>query len=405
MRDVLIEKPYRFVPAYRQAWPQRGLLKLGLVQRTLRTAHGVVAHECRGLDLLRESIATGRSVLLTPNHPRPGDALALGFVASETPCLMYVMASWHLFNQGRWNRFLLRSMGAFSVYREGLDRQALDEAIRILQTAERPLLLFPEGTTSRTNDYLLDLMEGPSFIARTAAKRRTRENLPPVVVHPVALKYLFAGDLQQACHPVLTAIEQKLTWRPSPEMPLIDRIVKVGNALLTLKELQYGIESESGATLRSRQSKLVNHLLEPLEREWLGGPQGQAGIAIRVKNLRMKIFPEMSRAELDESERSRRWRQLEDTYLAQQVDCYPSEYITEFPSVDRILEVVEKFEEDLLDSVRIHGEMKVVIQIAGPLEVPPERDRRAEGDPLMNQIRQQIETMLAGLQSESRMYR
>jgi hypothetical protein len=295
-------------------------------------------------------------------------------------------------------------MGAFSVYREGLDRQAIDEAIRILESAERPLLIFPEGTTSRTNDFLLSLMEGPAFIARAAAKRREKEGLPPVVVHPVALRYLFQGDLEAACRPVLDEIEQRLTWRPNRQLPLIDRIVKVGNALLSLQELQFGLQAEADATLKQRQTALVNALLQPLEREWLGSHQEQNGIAIRVKNLRMKIFPDLSRAVLDEAERERRWRQLEDTYLAQQVDCYPAEYITRLPTVDRILEVVEKFEEDLADQVRVHGKMKVIVQIGSPIEVSRERDRRAVEDPLMSQVRVQIEEMLAALQSESRLY-
>jgi hypothetical protein len=248
-------------------------------------------------------------------------------------------------------------------------------------------------------------MDGPAFIARAAAKRRDKEGLPPVVVHPVALRYLFQGDIEAACQPVLDEIEQRLTWRPSRQVPLIDRIVKVGNALLSLQELQYGLQAETGATLKQRQTALVNALLQPLEREWLGSSQDQNGIAIRVKSLRMKIFPDLSRASLDEAERERRWRQLEDTYLAQQVDCYPAEYITRFPSVDRILEVVEKFEEDLADQVRVHGQMKVIIQVGTPIEVSPERERRVAEDPLMSQVRGQIESMLGGLQAESRLYR
>ncbi len=405
MRKYLIEKPYQFVPAFRATWPQKWLLASGLVQRHLARHFGVVEHECRGLEELRKSLQVGHAIVLCPNHPRQSDPLLLAHVGRETPCPMYIMASWHLFNQGWFNRWRLRAMGAFSVYREGLDRQAIDEAIRILESGERPLLIFPEGTTSRTNDYLLSLMDGPAFIARTAAKRRERNGLPPVVVHPVALRYLFQGDLESACGTVLDEIEQRLTWKPRRDLPLIERIVKVGNALLTLQELQFGIQGESGMTLKQRQTALVNAVLQPLEREWLGSPQPRNGIAVRVKNLRMKIFPDLSRAALDEAERARRWRQLEDTYLAQQVDCYPAEYITQFPSVDRILEVVEKFEEDLADEVRVHGQMKAVIRIGQPIEVPRDRDKGASEDPLMATVRQQLEEMLGQLQSESRMYR
>ncbi len=62
---------------------------------------------------------------------------------------------------------MLRILGAFNVNRKSLDWQTMDEAARILQSAERPLLIFPEGTTGRTNDQLMALMKGPAFIAQT----------------------------------------------------------------------------------------------------------------------------------------------------------------------------------------------------------------------------------------------
>jgi 1-acyl-sn-glycerol-3-phosphate acyltransferase len=401
MQNILIEKPYRFVPRVRLRWPQTWYCRLGLHRRQLRRLQGVVDHECRNINRLRESLAAGHGIILTPNHPRMADAMVMCHLARETPCNFFAMASWHLFNQGWVSRFALRTLGAFSVNREGLDRQAIDEAIHILQHNERPLVIFPEGTTSRTNDKLMALMDGPAFIARTAAKRRAKQN-KKVVVHPIGIKYVFLGDLERTCDQVLSRLERILTWRPFHEMPLIERIIQVGDAMLTLKELEYGLRRHDGP-LRERQTRLVQRLLSPLEREWLGREQND-GIAVRIKNLRMKIFPELSRNKLSANERQRRWSQLEDTYLAQQVDCYPENYITEHPSIDRILETVEKFEEDLTDSCTIHNHLKAIIDIDTPIEVSPERDRRCTNDPLMSQIRIRLESKLQELQSESQMY-
>jgi 1-acyl-sn-glycerol-3-phosphate acyltransferase len=373
----------------------------GMFRRQLQKQHGVVECECRNLEHLRASLEAGHGVMLTPNHPRTADPLAMSFVAQETPCLFYIMASWHLFHQGVMMRWILRTAGAFSVHREGLDRQSVDEAVKMLVDAKRPLLIFPEGTTSRTNDRLMALMEGPAFIARTAAKRRQEQG--KVVVHPVAIRYLFRGDLERACTRVLQSIEHKLTWRPNTEMPLIRRIVTVGNALLTLKEMQYGLSHMEGKTLRQRQTQLVNHLLHPLEQQFLGGPRGD-GIAVRIKNLRMKIFPQMMQEGIGKSERARFWQMIEDTYLAQQIDCYPENYLTEFPSVDRILETVEKFEEDLTDQARVHGGLKVVIDIDPAIEVSPKREKSPDGDPLMITIQQRLESKLLELQQESQMF-
>lgn len=404
MHEILIEKPYQFHPPITWHWPQHLLTQAGQFKGLLKKKHGVVSHECRNLDRLRASIDTGHGIMLTPNHPRITDPIAMFHLARETPVGMYTMASWHLFNQSWFTTFMIRLMGAFSVNREGLDRKAVDYAIDVLVKGERPLLIFPSGTTSRINDRLMAFMDGPAFIARTAAKRREKKEAGKVVVHPLAIKYLFEGDIDKACKPVLEAIEKRLSWTPTPNMPLIDRIIRVGDALLTLKELEYGVKSDHGLSLRQRQDKMVNHLLNPLEEEWLG-EHSDKGIQTRVKALRMKIFPEMTRAgELETAERERRWQHLAASYLAQQIACYPDNYIVEYPSVDRILETVEKFEEDLFGKCRVHGQTKVIIDVGEAIEVSSKRVRGVESDPLMDAIRSQLKTTMAGLQTESKMY-
>ena len=47
------------------------------------------------------------------------------------------------------------------------------------------------------------------------------------------------------------------------------------------------------------------------------------GILARVKALRAAILPGMVAENVDEAERSRRWRHLADIYLAQQLSNYP----------------------------------------------------------------------------------
>ena len=405
MHSIFIEKPYQFVPPVKASWPQKVLSKLGFDQRALRRREGVVSCEIRNADRLSQSMAAGHGVMLTPNHPRLADPITVYSLIREVNCAFYSMASWHLFNQGPLARFSIRLSGAFSVNREGMDRTAIDFAINVLKTAERPLVIFPEGTTSRTNDRLMAFMDGPAFIARTAAKRRAKEELGSgkVVVHPIAIKYVFHGDLEARANHVLSLIEKRLSWSPQRDLPLIDRVVKVGSALLSIKELEYKCPVADGATLRQRQNNMVNHLMNPLEKEWLGRAQ-EGGIQMRVKNVRVKIFPDMITDTLSVSERKRRWEQLERTYLAQQVDCYPENYVTEHPSVDRIIETVEKFEEDFLGTYPLHGDLKAIINVGEAIEVPTRREKGSVGEPLMNQIRDSIEVMLQGMTSESKMY-
>ena len=403
MQKIIIEKPYSFIPPHRgNCWPSF-IQQFRLAEMYLRKNEGICSHEVRHVERLSASLAAGHGILLTPNHCRPADPIAMGWVARAAGTHVYAMASWHLFQQDWFTGWAIRKMGGFSIYREGMDRQAINVSTDILATAERPLIIFPEGVVTRTNDKLIALLDGVSFIARTAAKKRNK--LVPggkVVIHPVAIKYFFRGDLEKALDPVLTEIETRLSWQPRVDAELLHRIRSVGLALLTLKELEYFGEPQVGS-LTSRLHGLINRLLYPLEEEWLGETQ-QGNVVPRIKALRMKILPDLIRGDLDEQERQRRWRQLADIYLAQQVYSYPPDYITEKPSVDRLLETVERYEEDLTDAVRVHGDLHAVLEVGEAIEVGLKRDRNAEVDPIMAGIEDELQSMLDQLAKESKEY-
>jgi 1-acyl-sn-glycerol-3-phosphate acyltransferase len=397
MQNIIVEKPYRFVPPYPGEFWTRFLRYY--LPRYLRKTWGIAAAEIRGIEHLQESIRRGHGIVLAPNHCRPGDPLVMGLLNVQSGRPIHTMASWHLFAEGRFKSWLLRRIGAFSVFREGLDREALRTAIRILVEARRPLVMFPEGIIARTNDRLGTLQEGAAFIARTAAKQRAQA-MPPgqVVIHPVALKYFFEGDLVASLSPVLETLEKRLSWRPQRQLPLLERIGRVGEALLSLKEIEYLGRAQPG-TLRQRLSALIDHLLAPLEKEWLNGPCEAAAVE-RVKRLRSAIVPDLVAGGLSEDERARRWRQLADIYLAQQLDCYPPDYIRETPTPERLLETVERFEEDLTDVARTHGPLRVVIQLGPALEVSPVRAKAGSEDPLLMKLEQQLREMLQRLANE-----
>jgi 1-acyl-sn-glycerol-3-phosphate acyltransferase len=397
MQNIIVEKPYRFVPPYPGEFWTRFLRYY--LPRYLRKTWGIAAAEIRGIEHLQESIRRGHGIVLAPNHCRPGDPLVMGLLNVQSGRPIHTMASWHLFAEGRFKTWLLRRIGAFSVFREGLDREALRTAIRILVEARRPLVMFPEGIIARTNDRLGTLQEGAAFIARTAAKQRAQATPPgQVVIHPVALKYFFEGDLVASLSPVLETLENRLSWRPQRQLPLLERIGRVGEALLSLKEIEYLGRAQPG-TLQQRLSALIDHLLEPLEKEWLNGPCEAAAVE-RVKRLRSAIVPDLVAGGLSEEERARRWRQLADIYLAQQLDCYPPDYIRETPTPERLLETVERFEEDLTDVARTHGPLRVVIQLGPALEVSPVRAKAGSEDPLLMKLEQQLREMLQRLANE-----
>jgi 1-acyl-sn-glycerol-3-phosphate acyltransferase len=391
VQNIVIDKPYRFVPP-RRAVVMPLVIRLYL-RRYLRTVHGVESVEIAGTEALRASLDAGHGILLTPNHCRPCDPMVLGLLGQAVARPFYTMASWHLFMQSRLQAWLLPRLGVFSVYREGMDRDALKCAIHILAEARRPLVVFPEGFITRSNDRLGHLMEGIAFMARSAAKQRAGLNPPgQVVVHPVAIRYLFRGNLAETLAPVLEETERRLSWRPRSDQPLLERIAKVGLALLTLKEMEYFGQPQAG-TLAQRLAGLVDRLLGPLEAEWLRG-RSAGDVVGRIKALRTAILPDLVAGEIPEDERARRWRQLADLYLAQQVACYPPDYLGPEPTPEQMLETVERFEEDLTDQVRVHRPLHAVVAVGEAIGVSPARERGAETDALMATVRERLESML-----------
>ena len=165
MNTVVSDKPYVPVPPYRGTlWPRAMYL---YVPRYLRLRYGTVKVEIVGADKLRASIAAGHGILLTPNHCRDEDPFILSMLAKKVRQPFFVVASAHLFMGNKLQAFLLRRAGAFLIYREGMDKQAVQTSIEIIETAERPLVIFPEGHISRTNDRLTPMLEGTALSAAT----------------------------------------------------------------------------------------------------------------------------------------------------------------------------------------------------------------------------------------------
>lgn len=400
MQNIIIEEPYQFVPpVYSKLWP--AVLRK-YIPRHIRKTYGVHSVETRGADRLKASVDAGQGVILAPNHCRMSDPLTFTGLSAYIGRNMHAMASWHLFKLSRLNSFMLRRIGAFSVYREGVDRQAINTAVDVLVKGERPLVLFAEGAISRHNDQLMPLMDGVAFVGRTAAKRR--EKIPGaggVVIHPVAIRYFYRGDLTAAVTPVLEEIESHFAWFPQNHKTLVERLRQIAQALLSLKEIEYSGAARTG-DFYERVDNLIEDVLTKLESRW-NLPAREEGVVARVKALRAAILPGLVANNISEDERIDRRKQLAACYYVQQMSHYPRNYVRfsakNIP--EHILETVERFEEDFTDRIRVHGPLHAVIQVGEAIPVTSKRDRAAAVDPIMEDIRTQLTDMLKALSDES----
>lgn len=354
----------------------------------LKKRWGIESVEVRGGELIRASMAAGQGIIIAPNHCRPCDPLLLPFLANEIGRSPYVMASAHLFRSAvlRW---LLPRVGAFSMNREGMDRESLKMASGILSEAKRPLVIFPEGVITRTNDRVIHLQEGISFLARSAAKVRGERG--KVVIHPLAIRYRFIGDWQDSVRPVVENLEKRFGWNIS-QRPLGERVSRVGYGLLGLKEVEYfGVVQEG--TMEQRLARFMDRVLAPMEQTYLAG-RSEESVVMRVKNLRKALLPALVAGGLSQEEREQRWKMLFDLEVAQQAYHFPPDYIAQNPTPERIIETVERYEEALGNrSPTIHRPMHVIMTVGEAIEVEARRERGVM-DPLMKDLREALRDLL-----------
>jgi hypothetical protein len=240
-------------------------------------------------------------------------------------------------------------------------------------------------------------MDGVSFIARVAAKKRAEiQPGKKVVIHPIGIRYRLQATLAQLTDPVLTKLEQRTFWKTQEHLSTIDRIGRLAMALLAAREIEVLGVTQSG-TVRGRIASLINAMLHPIEKQWLDGAR-VGDVIVRVKDLRSVILADLLKGTLTTEERTSRWRQLTDCYYAQTLSMYPEGYLDEGVRGDltpeRIVETVQRLEEDLTDHVTVHPAWSVEFRIGKAIEIDPTQRKTRGGDAIMQQLREQMLSLL-----------
>lgn len=401
MQEIIVERPYRFVPPHRGDWLPCLMQRFRVVDRYLRKYEGIHSYEVRGIDYLKESLRQKAGIILAPNHCRYADPLAMCWVLRPVDISPYAMASWHLF-QRPLQTLAIRLCGGFSVNREGVDRQALETAISAIAEGKRPLILFPEGTVFRSNDVLQPLLDGIAFIARSAAKRRAKLNKSPAVILPVAIKYLFRGDVIRSITPIVEEYEHRFSWHLPirRQKSMLERVRHLCHAYLATKELEHLGEVGQGP-FADRRDFLIETLLGQVESAWSIVEVPDRAIIPRIKALRLKMVPELLDAATVPARKEQIRHDLNCIYVAQQVSSYPESYLDEPVTNTRLLETVEQLDEDIRDHARIHRPLHAILQIGAPLQVDEAKPPRNTTDPLLAELDARLRQMLEQLSQEA----
>ncbi|MEX2186949.1 MAG: 1-acyl-sn-glycerol-3-phosphate acyltransferase [Pirellulales bacterium] len=411
--------PYDKPPQWWSSKPSRFWMRLWRPWRKWqqRRDYRVVDIEVRGLERVRAAMDRGHGVLVTPNHAGHADCFLLFEALERLPQPPQVMTAWQVFELlPRLQQLVYRHHGCFSINREANDLTAFRHSVRVLEKSSAPLVIFPEGEVYHLNDLVTDFRDGTLAIAMSAVRRGGR----PVACFPCALKYFFVDDPTAELAAVMKRLDARLDLSSGRGDSLAQRLRRFTAVAIAQRERQYlddvagnddAGDDESGdklgastsendsASLAARLGRLKATLIERLEQRLKITPQSTF-LAERVKRIRQSIVERRSET-TDVDERKRLDDDLERAFVAVQLYSYRPEYLDGTPSLERLAETIDKYEEDFLGvrSANIRGRKRSVIAFGEPLVL----DRAGSRDDvprLGEELRRRVQALIDALNAE-----
>jgi 1-acyl-sn-glycerol-3-phosphate acyltransferase len=361
-----------------------------LRNRVLRRGQRLTQIEIQGTEQLRRPLDENAGVLITPNHAFHYDANVLYEVGYRVKRPFHFLTAWQVFAMStRFQQWSMQRHGCFSIDRENVDLSAFRLSIEILRDSPYPLVIFPEGDIYHTNDRVTPFRDGAAAVALSAAKRANRR----VVCVPCALKWWFLDDPMPKLLELMDRLEEHLLWRPRPELPLPERIYRLAGGVLALKEQEY-LGSPQTGPLPQRRDALMDAVLGRLEEGHSVKPAGT--VPERVKALRQAIITKQQQPDLKDADRAALAGEMEELFTVVQMFSYPGDYVAERPSVERIAETLDKFEEDLFRVTYpgVRGRRRVVVRFGEAVEVPRGRTRKDAAAELTTELERRVQALL-----------
>jgi 1-acyl-sn-glycerol-3-phosphate acyltransferase len=332
----------------------------------------VAPDDLRHLEALCESRA-----ILAPNHPTGHDPFVMFWLSRQVKQpFNYLAAREILDGVMGW---VMNHMGVYSVIRGVADRESLRCTRHLLGDLERKVVIFPEGEIYEHNDKLLAFQSGVAQIGFWVLDDLQKQGKPlqmPLV--PVAIKYRLADSPRAAIENSLTALEKALDLPAAGQLTAYQRLLRVGDCVLSSIERAAGIKAAPEQTLDDRIpivwkktlervahriGTTVNptqppadqlHLLFHELKSWVGTlPDDYHDYDVRLYHKRMQDAVPL----FDELHRLQNFIAFSGSYLAAEA------------TGERFVEVLGRLEKEVLGQVRHTVPREARIRIAAPIRL------------------------------------
>ena len=369
-----------------------------LINRELKRGQKIVELDICGTEHVERALKEGAGVMVTPNHSFHYDSYVMIEAAHRVGRPFHFLTAWQVFAMSKWfEQQVLQWHGCFSINREAADLTAFKTAVDILRENPYPLVIFPEGDIYHNNDRVTPFRDGAAAIAMAAAKKATR----PVVCIPAALKCFYLDDPTDELKQLMTRLEESLHWKPRPDLPLHDRIYRFSEGLLALKEYEQLGQPQAGS-VPERTVRLAEAVVGRLERQHSVANKGGI-IPERVKEVRRAVIKAIEQDGTTPEVKSKLTNDLEDLFFVIQLFSYPGDYVAQRPTIERIAETLDKFEEDVLraDFPGIRGRRRAVVRFGEPIPVPKEREARGAVEKWTDLVESRVQGLLDKINADA----
>ncbi len=370
----------------------------------LKTALNIDGVDISDADKITLRSLNKERLLYFSNHPTTIEPPVAYYVSNVIGSRFYYMASRNVFNWGHGIvGELIKRIGAFSVLSGGADRESVKTAKSVLAADGGKLVIYPEGMCSGENDNLVPFMPGIAQIGFWGLEdAKKKDPNADVKILPTFVKYTLTGTAYTLYREIETSLEKveselKIS---AGNKNLLRRFLTVGRVILENAEREYGITQVVDKDYNFRVGRVrheaLNRAGQKLELKFT--EEEDAIHKIRevftvLDGLNSGLSskgPKLSNKEISEVQR--------DVDKAYMFLVIKTEYLVSYPSAERFMEWLHRFENLLFGKTNPRPRRARVV-ITKPFGLNEyyedyKKDRKKTVDAVTKRLRIDIETLM-----------
>lgn len=312
-----------------------------------------------------------KRLLFMSNHPTTMEPPVTYYISHVMASRFHYMASRNVFNWGfGLVGELISRVGAFSVLAGGSDKESIKTARKTLAGPGGKLAIYPEGMTTGENDNLIPFMPGITQIGFWALDDMFKKGIQEeLIILPVFVKYILSGSRfrqETEINYSLKKLERKLKIDPGKK-PILRRFLTIGRVILEQTEASYQLKPEPDMDYEYRIGRLRHVVLDRAAKK-IGFRFPESKNAIEKLRELFTIADSFEAGAYDK----RRYGVINPDYmrsarkeieLAYLFLILKPDYILSYPSAERLMEWVYRFETIVLGKTQYRAR-QAHVQIA-----------------------------------------